>query len=288
MDLKLWHGLNLDALKVLGLSLLTLASGLALYRWIQRPFAGLAAAGRVGARLGPTRLFEGAVDALPSVAGSITAALPIGRLRHAVLTAVVVAVAVSAPWLLVLGSTWSMPSGPPPTVHEGALAVLAVAGAVLAARSRSRLAAVVALGVTGLAVALLFVVFGAPDLAMTQIAVETLSVIVLVLVFAILPAGVARSGHGARLRDAAVAVTAGVLMAALVLVAGSIAAPTDVPEYYLERSVPEAYGRNVVNVILVDFRALDTLGEIVVVTVAGLGIAALLSAAPAVGRRRDR
>ena len=162
------------------------------------------------------------------------------------------------------------------------LALLAAIGAVATVVVRSRLAAVAALGVTGLAIALLFVAYGAPDLAMTQIAVESLSVILLVLVFSGLGPVVRRSSTAGRLRDGLVASAAGVVAAVAVLITAGVRLDAEVARYYLESSVPLAYGRNVVNVILVDFRALDTMGEIVVVAVAGLGVAALLAA----GRRR--
>ena len=282
MDLKLWHGMNVDALTVLALSLVTLSAGAALYLVLRRRLAGVAAVVHAFGRFGPARMFEWAIDSLPGGAARVTAAVPVGRLRFAILTSLVVAVTLAATPLLMRTSVMAVDLGPTPKVHEVLLALLAAAGAVATVVVRSRLAAVASLGVTGLAIAMLFVAFGAPDLAMTQIAVESLSVILLVLVFAGLAPVVRRSGRAARLRDAVVASVAGAVAAVAVIVAAGVRLDADVARYYLESSVPLAYGRNVVNVILVDFRALDTLGEIVVVAVAGLGVAALLAA----GRRR--
>ena len=281
MDLKLWHGVNVDALAVMALSLLTLAAGTALFLGARRWLAPLAAALAAGSRVGPTRAFESAVDRLPDLAGRVTAMVPITRLRSAIVTALLVMVVLVAPALLRAFAAPLPRLQPQP--HELGLVGVALLSALLAGVLRSRLSAVAALGVTGLAVALLFTLFGAPDLAMTQIAVETLSVILLVLVFVALPPVVRRSGGWTRLRDGAIAVAVGAVMALAVLATSLVDLEPEVSRRYLEASVPEAFGRNVVNVILVDFRALDTLGEIVVVAVAGLGVAALLAA-----RRRER
>jgi multicomponent Na+:H+ antiporter subunit A len=160
------------------------------------------------------------------------------------------------------------------------LAVLILLAALAAVRSSSRLGAVAALGVVGFGVALLFLFFGAPDLAMTQFLVETLTVILLVLVLYRLPRYVSLTSPPARLRDLLIALTAGGVMTALVLAAATVPTGSAVSRYYAEHSLPEAHGRNIVNVILVDFRGLDTLGEITVLAVAAVGVYALLKLRP--------
>jgi len=168
---------------------------------------------------------------------------------------------------------------------QGLVAVLVIAAAIGAVAAERRFAAVLMLGAAGYGVALLFVIHGAPDLALTQVLVETLSIVVFVLVLRHLPARFGRPGgpFGARLR-ALVAGMVGLFMFAFALVAAGARSGVEAPPVsaeYLARSLPEGSGRNVVNVILVDFRALDTLGEIVVLLVAAVGIMALVSA----GRR---
>jgi multicomponent Na+:H+ antiporter subunit A len=170
-------------------------------------------------------------------------------------------------------------------VHEVVVALMVPAGAILAAVLLSRLASVAALGSMGAAIAVLFMLFSAPDLAMTQMVVEILTVVLLVLVFYHLPAMVRRSGAAARSRDLLLAIGFGTLMSVLVLAVAAMNPAKDVSEYFLAASYPAAQGRNIVNVILVDFRALDTLGEIVVLAVAGLGVFALLRLRPT--RRED-
>jgi multicomponent Na+:H+ antiporter subunit A len=134
--------------------------------------------------------------------------------------------------------------------------------------------------VIGFSVAWLFHLFGAPDLAMTQVVVETLTVVLFVLAFYHLPPYSLLSTRRTRIRDAALAVSAGGLVTALLLLVTSFPAPERISEFYARNSVPLAHGANVVNVILVDFRALDTLGEITVLSTAALGVAALLRFSP--------
>jgi multicomponent Na+:H+ antiporter subunit A len=160
--------------------------------------------------------------------------------------------------------------------YEVGLVVLILLAIAVAMWASSRLAAIAALGVVGYGVALMFVLFGAPDLAMTQFLVETLTVILFVLVFYHLPRFQPTYRAASRLRNALVAGSVGTLMASLVLIATAVQYHPSIAGYFAEHSVPAAHGRNIVNVILVDFRALDTLGEITVLAVAGVGVYALL------------
>jgi multicomponent Na+:H+ antiporter subunit A len=166
------------------------------------------------------------------------------------------------------------------TAIEGVLVALIIAGAVAATLVGSRLAAIVSVGLVGYCIALLFVVFGAPDVAMTQFAVETLSVIILLLVVFRMPRFNGKSSRPARVLDAGIAAGMGVLMTGLVLAAQSNLAAQPISHFFAERSLTEGYGRNVVNVILVDFRALDTMGEITVLGIAAVGIWTLLRIRP--------
>jgi multicomponent Na+:H+ antiporter subunit A len=156
------------------------------------------------------------------------------------------------------------------------VALLTLAGAIATVRARYRLTGVAALGVTGLGIALIFVMFGAPDLAITQVMVETLTVILFILVFYHLPPFVPRSTRRQRFRDLAISIVAGLVMALAVLATASIHLEPVLTDFFARQSLAAAYGRNIVNVILVDFRALDTLGEITVLAVAGFGVYALI------------
>jgi multicomponent Na+:H+ antiporter subunit A len=166
--------------------------------------------------------------------------------------------------------------------HEGALAALIVAGAVSAAFARSNMAAVLSIGVVGYGVAVMHAVLGAPDLAMTQFAVETLTVVIFVLVFSQLRGFGDLSSRLVKTRDALVAVAAGALVTTLVLFVGASGTTSRLSAYFADSAPRLAHGYNVVNVILVDFRGFDTLGEITVLVTVAVGVRALLL----IGRER--
>lgn len=271
LALALWHGLT----PALGLSALSVLLGVGLYASWNR-------IGRISRRFdfllsrGPARWYDLAIDGLNRLASIQTRLLQSGYLRYyiAAILATTVALTVCA---MLSGTVVSRRFvGIEIRFYEAALGGLLLAGALVAVRSQTRLAAVAALGVVGYSVALVFILFGAPDLAMTQFAIETLTVILFVLVLYRLPRFTAFSRAWDRWRDAAIALGTGATVTGLVLMAIQHPAQARVSDYYAEHSVALAHGRNIVNVILVDFRALDTLGEITVLAVAAIGIYALL------------
>ena len=146
----------------------------------------------------------------------------------------------------------------------------------------------VALGVVGFGVALIFAYYGAPDLAITQLLVETLTVVLFMFVVLRLPPLKTISGRLTRVRDALMATAFGGLIMVLLLKAVNIQFDHAISDQLAAMSYPEAKGKNVVNVILVDFRALDTMGEIVVIAVAALGIATLVSTGMKKGKGKAR
>jgi multicomponent Na+:H+ antiporter subunit A len=144
---------------------------------------------------------------------------------------------------------------------------------------RNRLGAVLLLGVVGYGMAGLFALQGAPDLALTQVLIETVTLVVFAVVLARLPERFSRARRpavGPAVRGA-VSLVVGVFVTAGALAAGAARSADPVSSAYLERSLPEGNGRNVVNVILTDFRALDTFGEIAVLATAAVGIAGLVA-----------
>ncbi len=282
MRLALWHGLTPE----LALTGITLVGGFGAYR-SRKLLREAASRWNVVSGWGPAGWYELLLRGLNGLALGQTHLLQSGYLRYYLLIILATtlglagaAFARSGDW--VASADWS-------NLHfyEAGLAALIVMAAAVALLVRSRLAAIAALGVVGYGVALVFVVFGAPDVAMTQFLVETLTVILFVLVFYYLPETTVVSGVLARARDAVVAAAVGVLMTALVLIASSVQYSPSISTYYSEQSLPAAHGRNVVNVILVDFRALDTLGEITVLAIAGIGVYALLKLRPAKNGDRD-
>jgi multicomponent Na+:H+ antiporter subunit A len=124
----------------------------------------------------------------------------------------------------------------------------------------------------------LFVNYGAPDLAITQLLVDGLTVVLLLLVVYRLPPIRPETNRWVLRADTALALLIGGLVAALTLSAMQLHVIERVGDVLAQMSYPEAHGRNVVNVILVDFRALDTFGEIIVLAIAAIGVTALLTA----------
>ncbi|WP_236884123.1 hydrogen gas-evolving membrane-bound hydrogenase subunit E [Devosia sp. A16] len=217
-------------------------------------------------------------------AGAVTRLLHHGRLELYLFLvfALLVVAAIGPLWVLD-----GLPRGPQVLdlrFYEWGLVALAVLGVATVVHARSRLFAILALGVQGLAVALLYLVFGAPDLSFTQFMVEILSVVILALVMTRLDLD---SADPRPLedwaRDGGVALLGGVALTMLLWAV--IEGPLDLrlSTFFNANSVPIAHGHNIVNVILVDFRGLDTLGEISVVMTAGIAILALIRSA-----RRDK
>ncbi len=282
MELKLWHGLSPVALTALGISAVTLAAGFALFlglrEWLEHSVMVVAKLGRRG----PARAYELTLSGLLAFAGWITGLTQTGSLHQYVRVILLVLIATCV-YPLIRSFPQSALLSDEVRWHELLLVVLTLVGAIAAILSRSRLSAIALIGITGLLIAVLFSVYSAPDLAITQIMVEALTVILLVLIFYRLP-GFAKLRAGfTRMWDAAIGIAAGAVMTGLVLRTATVQLPATVSEELTRMSQPEAYGRNVVNVILVDFRALDTLGEITVVAAAGLGVYALVKL-----RRRRR
>jgi multicomponent Na+:H+ antiporter subunit A len=133
-------------------------------------------------------------------------------------------------------------------------------------------------------VALTFLFFGAPDLAMTQFSVETLTAVIFTMVFYHFRRFRSLSTRLVRLRDLSVAVLFGSSIALVLFFVGMTPTPLKLGRYFAENSALLAHGRNIVNVILVDFRAMDTMGEITVLATAALGVGALLQ----IGRKDER
>lgn len=275
VHIALWHGLT----PALGASAVAVLFGAALACG-RRRVQSLAQQHQWVVGFGPTAAYEFCLRALNGVARWQTRVLQSGVLRQ--YQVLLLGAALVATLALVV-SHW--PSATPEwsvgVTHafEFVVALSTLAGAAVAVWARSRLTAVVGLGVTGYGVALLFLLFGAPDLAMTQFAIETLTVVLFVLVLYRLPPFLSRSSLRTRIRDACLAIALGATLSLALLVTLTQSAGSQLAPYFMEHSLPEGKGRNVVNVILVDFRSLDTLGEITVLGTAAIGVAALLAAA---------
>jgi multicomponent Na+:H+ antiporter subunit A len=274
--LVLWPGVNEALLVSAGI----ITAGVALW-WFTR-----AATRTLDARRSPaTILYDRVYDGLLEGARRTTAATQSGSLP---LYLAVVLTTVAAALLVALAAGASDSISNPRFSNSPIEFVAVVVTGLLAVAivfARNRFGAAVLLGGSGYALAILYLIQGAPDLAITQFLVETLTIVVFLLVLARLPAEFAPAPAWApRIVRIGIATAVGVTVAVFALSATGSRTEPSVGEDYVALSEPEAGGRNVVNVILVDFRGFDTLGEITVLAVAGAGVVNLVRAA----RRQQR
>ncbi|MBO0128349.1 putative monovalent cation/H+ antiporter subunit A [Agrobacterium sp. OT33] len=266
----------------LGLSLLTVALGIVLYTQLaplrslmDRTFKALGA--------GPDRGFDVFIEALVKISFHVTRIIQPGRLEFYVTATFAVIAAVLLAPLFLYGELPAVPSWPRDMqIHELAFIAIAVAGLVAVLTASSRLTAIIALGIQGFAVAVIFLLFGAPDLSFTQFMVETLSVVILTLVMTRLRLSPSdHRGFGQKLLDSTIAIACGTGFALFLMRATQASFDNRLTDFYNTYSKVIAHGANVVNVIIVDFRGTDTLGEIAVVMITGLAILALIRIRPA-------
>ncbi|VGO10897.1 Na(+) H(+) antiporter subunit A [plant metagenome] len=272
ISFSLWHGLT----PMLALSALVVTLG-ALLAWKWDAFHHALNRMLILKRLDAARDYQHVLDAIVGTARWSTRQLQNGDIRrYTLLTCIALLFTIAWSLTRSSGLTAMTPGGdilPLPVI----LLAFALAGAVIAVRTHSLVKSLIGVGVVGYGSALLFLLHGAPDLALTQFAVETLVLVVLMAVLGRLPGtALATRTSTERRIDAMVALAFGLLIFAAL--ASMLAEPFDtrLSDFFAASSYPDAHGQNVVNVIIVDYRALDTLGEIAVVAFATLGVWGLL------------
>lgn len=268
--LALWHGVT----PALFMSLIALAGGVALF-FAHRPADAL--------RLSVPRpdakaMFEAVVDTVERLAARALDRLHDGSLSNMlrVVFAALIAVGAYAVWGGTLGdgARPSIPVNAPAVVAWATLVAVSLAVAV---RHGDRLLALILTSVVGVVVALVFVQFSAPDLALTQISVDVVTTILMLLALNLLPKQTpTETKAGPRLGDALIAIAGGLGIAVLAYGVMTGDGPRAIADYYLANAKPGGGGTNVVNVILVDFRGYDTFAEIIVLGIAAISIYALL------------
>lgn len=275
--LALWHGVNHAFLA----SLASLAIA-ALVWWLWPRMRGwLGAAG--WDRFGPEKAYDALLASIGVVAVGVTARLQSGLLRRYVAITLLSTVVLLVSTLLMRGDPLVWPHftavmSVPIVVAAGVLVL-----AVLAIRLVDALSVALILGAVGFGIALLYLWFSAPDLAITQVMIETLTTILLVLILFRLPRMRRLSSPSQRVSDMVLATVGGGVLSLVLWQVMVEPSPTSISEWLIAESVPGGHGRNIVNVILVDFRALDTLGEIFVLALAAVGGYALLRSRPEKG-----
>ena len=270
-DLAIWHGLS----PALWMSVIALVGGGLVYL-VRKPLHRVH--DRLEAWFDAKLFYNHLLDGLYAFAARLTRILDQASLQRMVFVFTLFAFALGAAGMWSGGSALSGSRALLPVDGVSALAALGLIAAAIGTviLHRQRFIALVLLGAVGLVVALIFIKFSAPDLALTQLSVEVVTIVLLLLALYFLPqTSPLDSSTARRTRDALIALSVGGGVAALTWAV--LTRPyQSIADYFIANSMPGGGGSNVVNVILVDFRGYDTLGEITVLALAGLGIYAML------------
>lgn len=270
--LKLWHGFN----TILLLSCITIAVGLGLYFTIRPSHSKENIIDR-WEKISPKNILTICSKGFQWISLKITILLQNGFLRRYVLT-------ITASATLLLGYSvfnkfeydFSKITISELTVYEVIFLTLMIVGIFFTVFSKSRLVALVSMGVIGFSICMTFMIYSAPDLAMTQFSIDTLTVILFVLVLYRLPPYLTIFNYKRRLVQGIVALAFGVVITIIALLVLTTPKNMEITNYYAENSYALAHGKNIVNVILVDFRGIDTLMEISVLSIAAIGVFGLM------------
>ena len=282
-SLAIWHGWNAPLI----MSLIAMAGGIVLYLLLRNQFK----LGRIAhppfiERFNGKRLFERCQVLLMRMARRAERLLTTRRLQKQLFMLVLAAFLAGLLPMLHSGLSWGDRPKIPGSGVFVALWLIAITCALGAAWQAKyhRLAALTMVSVCGLMTCITFVWFSAPDLALTQLVVEVVTTILILLglrwlprrIEGVSPLGSQERARLRRLRDLVLAVLVGTGMALLSYAMLTRPTPNDISSFYLSRALPEGGGSNVVNVMLVDFRGFDTLGEITVLVAVALAVFALL------------
>ena len=269
-NLAIWHGFNFPLL----MSVIALIGGLFMYYSRSHLF-------KFQAQFpvnDPKLVFEGVIQFLTVKASRFIALTENGSLQRYIFFVLSFAVIMTASSLMKLNTT----AGQRPEIPVDALSITCAVLLCLSALAtvlwhRRRVVALLTLSVVGLIVSLAFAQFSAPDLALTQLSVEVVTVILLILALFFLPQKTPKESSPRRVvRDLSLASLIGGVIGTICY--ALMTRPLDtISTFFTENSKTGGGGTNIVNVILVDFRGFDTLGEITVLGIAALGIYKLIA-----------
>ncbi len=283
-SLAIWHGLNAPII----MSLIAMSGGIVLYLLLRAPLVrGHFAYPPLVGRFNGKRLFERSLVSMMRLARRLERHISTKRLQTQLFLLVLVAVLAGLIPMLYSSLSWGDRPKIPGSIVFVTLWLLAIACALGAAWQAKyhRLAALTMVSVCGLMTCVTFVWFSAPDLALTQLVVEVVTTVLILLGLRWLPRRIedvsplpssVPKARARRLRDLLLSIAVGLGMAVLSYAMLTRQTPNDISSFYLSRALPEGGGSNVVNVMLVDFRGFDTLGEITVLAAVALTVFALL------------
>lgn len=272
VSLKLWHGLN----TVLMLSAITIVCGIILYLIFKPSLKGLIAIGKLDS-FAPQAIFMSLARGIKFIARRYTKFMHDGFLRS-YLTKIIFFLVCLIGYYLVknVDIQWYTDKHTPISIYEAIVFSIMILAIFTIVFSASRFIAIISLSVMGFCMCLFFVYYGAPDLAMTQFSIDTLTTVLFVLVLLKLPPYLKIKDKAAQIRDGFLAGSFGVLISIIALQVLNEPTNKNISRFYADNAYLLGKGKNVVNVILVDFRGYDTLVEITVLTIAAIGVYSML------------
>ncbi|WP_110928637.1 Na+/H+ antiporter subunit A [Bacillus massiliglaciei] len=272
VHISFWHGFGTEVWMTIGVIVLGILLYLSLSRWNSIYHI-------VPERFSLNALYDSILKMVNNGSGFIAKAVMKGSIRSYLIYIFAFFILMMAFSLYHKGAfRMNTENTAPIGVYEIILALVMIIGSISILFAKSRLTSIIILGAVGYTVALFFVIFRAPDLALTQLVIETISVALFLLCFYHLPKLASRKEERMtfKLNNAVISIGVGLVVALVALSAQSQKFFAPISSFYLENAYKEAGGKNVVNVILVDFRGLDTMFEIAVLGIAALGIFAMI------------
>ena len=275
VKLKLWHGFS----NVLLLSVFTVLMGVLLYaiiKWVPNLQVNWVKFNSKVFVFRFTDVFSRGIERFVMLSKRNGQIMQHGYHRYYLMTVIVLTIGLVG-FQLFVARGWHLDTqfSLRPFYISGLVVVL-IGATIFSLASTNRIATIVAMGVAGYVISLIYLYYSAVDLAITQLLVETVTVVMFVLILQKLPRFARLSSLKAKVRDLVIALSFGAIMTLVALKAIHVEFNRPISNYFMDNSLLKAYGSNVVNVILVDFRALDTFGEITVLAVAALGVYVLL------------
>ena len=266
-----WHGLNPELFMTIGIVLVGVLLFVALPKW-----QGLYNAFPRALTL--NNFYDKIMLGIDVGLNRVSRLYMTGSMRHYLLYMFSAIVVIVIGTLIVKDAfTFTFEGAAPIHPYGVILIIVLICGTCITLLAKSRLTAIIGLGAVGYTVALFFVIFNAPDLALTQLVIETISVALFLLAFYHLPKlGKSEERMRFQVNRAIISVAVGVMVTLVALSAHSQKLVPTISKYYEETVYSLAGGGNIVNVILVDYRGFDTLFEIAVLSIAGIGILAMI------------
>lgn len=272
MDLKIWHGFN----TVLLLSVATLLAGTLIY-FRNKPSAAKLAKVESLHKLSPEYLFARLGSSMQRFSASYTSLIHDGYLRSYHFKIIVFAELLLGYKLWISGPIYlDFDKLTPLSWYEVGIVIILIGALYIIVTTKSRLTTIVSTSITGYCISVLFVFYSAPDLAMTQFTIDTLTTVLFVLVLYKLPGFLNLASQRVLIRDAIVALGFGAILSLITLKVLYEPNTIEVSNFYGDNAYLLAKGKNVVNIILVDFRGIDTLFETVVLSISALGVYSLI------------